>query len=147
LEVKVSSHFVSKTTGGPSGEYKGSKTVLGNEMTADLNFQSASTLSISVDASSLGINFACDSESFTLGSDGAITLPGATTAGDCLKEGLDKYGVDLKTISYNSGSDSIDLSLKKSIINVDLTLNKVGSDSYKQALKSLIISQIANLKV
>merc|ERR1712110_824987 len=116
-------------------------------MTADLDFKDASTLSITVDADSLGINFTCPSESYSMGSDGTISLPGATTAGDCLKEGLDKYGVDLKSIKYNSGSNSIDLSLKKSIINVDITLNKVGSDAFKEQLKSTIMAMIAHLKL
>ena len=49
----------------------------------------------------------CPGEPYTLSSTGAVTLPGAGTAGDCVHETLSAHGGSIESIFYNSSADAI----------------------------------------
>eukprot|EP00656_Telonema_subtile_P019333 TRINITY_DN205_c0_g2_i1.p1 TRINITY_DN205_c0_g2~~TRINITY_DN205_c0_g2_i1.p1 ORF type:complete len:506 (-),score=142.72 TRINITY_DN205_c0_g2_i1:22-1539(-) len=110
----------------PSGVYKGSTKEFGVTVDATITIDDTSHADIVVAASGLTtVNIDCKKEAYTIDSSGAITLAGASTTGDCVHDSLQKYTVDLNSVTYDSGSDSIALSVHK-ILNIKVTLSKNG---------------------
>ena len=49
----------------------------------------------------------CPGEPYALSSTGAVTLPTAGTAGDCVHDALAAHGGSIESIFYNSSADAI----------------------------------------
>ena len=49
----------------------------------------------------------CPGEPYALSSTGAVTLPTAVTAGDCVHDALSAHGGSIESIFYNSSADAI----------------------------------------
>ena len=67
-----------------------------------------STVGLSVKVNGNDV-LACPDEAFTLGPQSNIQLPGKTTAGDCLHDGLKQAGVELKNVHYNPNKNPTQL--------------------------------------
>jgi C1A family cysteine protease len=108
----------------PSGTYSGSKSVVGQSITATIKFEDDSHFDFAISGAA---SIDCDDESFTL-SDGTFNIPGATTSGDCLEEALDKNNVDLSSVTYDATSDEITVSVKyEGFLKISVVLNKQSS--------------------
>lgn len=106
----------------PSGFYKGTTNELGETIDATITLDDASHADITIKASGIvSVDLDCKKEGFTLGSSGKIALPGQSIAGDCIHDALQKYTVDLKSVTYDVGSNSIELSIHK-ILNIKVKL-------------------------
>ena len=55
----------------------------------------------------------CPGEPYALSSSGAVTLPTAGTAGDCVHDALSAHGGSIEAITYDASADAI---------HVDVTL-------------------------
>merc|ERR1711990_1019739 len=71
----------------------------------------------------VSVNIDCKKEGYTIDGSGNVALPGQGTAGDCIHDALQKYTVDLQSVKYDAGSDSIELSVHK-ILNIKVKLTK-----------------------
>ena len=103
----------------PSGTYKGSKSVLGQNVDATVTIVDGSHMNLEIEGP---ISLKCDGEQYTL-SGSSITLPTAGTAGDCIHDALAAHGGSINSITYDSSADSIDVKVKVlNFLSVDLTL-------------------------
>jgi len=113
----------------PSGTYSGSKTVLGQTVSATIAIVDDSHMNLDVEGP---ISLKCSDEQYTLdASSGAVTLPTAGNAGDCIHDALAAHGGSIKSIKYDSSADSIDVSITVlNFLNVDITLTHSGLKVY-----------------
>uniref|UniRef100_A0A7S3JTE8 Lipid-binding serum glycoprotein N-terminal domain-containing protein n=1 Tax=Aureoumbra lagunensis TaxID=44058 RepID=A0A7S3JTE8_9STRA len=118
----------------PDGVYKGSKTVLGVSITAEMDFADDGN---QVDLKISGpITLECDDEPYTLATDGStLTLDNASKSGDCVHDDLKEENVDLESISYDSSSDAIAIKVKYSVITVTVDLDHQSSSSPSRRYK------------
>jgi len=110
-------------TGVPSGEYKGSASVLGQKITMDIASEST-TLCHIVATGPVPVD--CDKEAWTY-SNGVITLPNASKTGDCVYTALSAAGCSIASITYDAASDQITVKLKYSFITISIVLSHVAS--------------------
>lgn len=107
----------------PTGTYTGSKTIAGQTVNGQVNFQDASLLEFIISGL---IDIDCKDEAYTLsGSD--IVITNVLTAGDCAHDALADNSVSLKSVTYNDSSDEITVSVKYSIMNIDIVMTKQAS--------------------
>jgi len=109
-------------TTAPYGQYQGSKTILGQTITADVTFGDDMTLSFDITGP---LTIDCTNEAYTIASDGTISMTNINTAGDCLHDAMASNDVTLKGIKYAADSDTITVSVKYSFFTESLTLSKV----------------------
>jgi len=103
----------------PNGTYVGSKSALGKSFTATVVFNTtASTFDFSVTGP---VSITCNGEAYTY-TDGKLNVPGLTADGDCLHDTLAKQHVTLKTFSYDSSANALNVKVGYSIISISLTL-------------------------
>lgn len=103
----------------PSGQYEGSKAVLGVDITCDMRVRSTVDIVISGP-----ISLECDNESYTF--EGTIlTLDDVDENGDCVHDQLKKEDVTLKSITYDAPSDVLTLNVKYDHVPVALDLYKI----------------------
>merc|ERR1711934_689840 len=108
----------------PSGTYKGTTKELGVTVKATITIDDTSHADIAVVASGIvSVNVNCKKEAYQLASSGKVSLPGQGKSGDCIHDSLQKYSVDLKSVQYDSSSDSIELSVHK-IVSIKVKLSK-----------------------
>jgi len=112
---------VSTVDSTPSGEFYGSMTVLGYEINVNLKFSDDMKLDFELTGAE---TVSCPSETYTIASDGLISLPGLNTAGDCLHDNM-QGGVTLKGVKFDSANDKITITAKYSFFTETLTLSKV----------------------
>jgi len=118
----------------PSGEYSGTKTVLGESFTATMKF--STTTDGTVEFTIAGpVALDCTSEPYTYAS-GTISLTNLGNDDDCVKSDLDKYSAKLKSLSYDEGSDKITASVKYSILTIDLEMDKVSGEMVVKAVEA-----------
>jgi len=111
----------------PTGIYAGSKTVLGETINAQVTIESATSLEFTISGL---IDIDCIGEEYTMsGSD--ISITHITESGDCAHDALADNSVTLKGITYNDSSDEITVSVKYSVMSIDLTLSKTGAIGWK----------------
>merc|ERR1711934_877099 len=80
----------------------------------------------------------CKKESYQLASSGKVSLPGQGKSGDCIHDSLQKYSVDLKSVQYDSSSDSIELSVHKIVsIKVKLSKNSLSMEYVPESSQAL----------
>lgn len=110
---------------GPSGTYSGSKSVLGQTVTGTVVIVDDTHMNLDVEGP---ISLKCPGEQYTLdASTGAVTLPTAGTAGDCVHDALAANGGTLESITYDSSSDAINLDVKVlNFLSVKMTLTHQG---------------------
>ena len=75
----------------------------------------------SVSGPQLYFYFACSGEEFTLSGD-EVTVDHITEAGDCAHDALDDNNVELKGITYDESKDEITVSVKYSVLSLDIVL-------------------------
>ena len=73
------------------------------------------------------IDIDCKDEAYTYDGASTITLDNVGTAGDCAHDALESNKVTLKSISYDNGSDEITVSVKYSVLSLDVVLSKSGA--------------------
>ena len=129
---KGSTNFVialpADLTATPSGAYSGSKTVLGQTINAMVSANTATSMDLSISGV---ISLSCTDEAYTLsGSD--ITIDNIDQSGDCAHDALEENGVTLKGVTYDESADTITVSVKYSVMSIDILLSKSSvSDKYK----------------
>jgi hypothetical protein len=104
----------------PAGSYVGSKTVLGQKISASINIDDASHADIGINGA---ISISCASEDYKYDGASTITLPGEDTAGDCVHDALAENKATIKSIKYDASGDTITVTAHY-LINVAITLSK-----------------------
>ena len=103
-----------------SGAYKGSKSVLGETITAELNFQSTSTVDIDISGvASVG----CPNEQYSYDGVSKISLPKQDQAGDCVHDNLAANKASISSISYDASHDEITVTAKYKFISIAVQLS------------------------
>ena len=103
----------------PSGSYCGSKTVLGETIGAIVSFHDARFLDFTISGD---IALDCPNEAYSLsGSD--IVLRDIGVAGDCAHDALADNKITLNHITYDSASNTIDVAVKYSIMQLSIPLS------------------------
>lgn len=117
LERLYSRYFHAFSQAVPSGSYAGSKTVLGEKVSATIKIDNSTELEIGISGV---ISLSC-SEAYTYSS-GTITLPNDGTPGDCVHDALAKNNVKLDSVKYDTSSDEITVSVKYSFLAINVVL-------------------------
>jgi C1A family cysteine protease len=111
-----------------TGEYSGSKTILGQSINAKLTIKSDSAVDIDITGVAA---VACADEPYSYDGAAAINLPNKDVAGDCVHDNLADAGAEIKSISYDTSKDEITVEAKYSFVTVSVVLNK---DKYQRYL-------------
>ena len=70
----------------------------------------------------------CPGKPYALSSTGAVTLPTAGTAGDCVHDALSAHGGSIESIFYNSSADAIHVDVTVLyFVSVKMTLTADGA--------------------
>jgi hypothetical protein len=111
-------------TAAPSGSYKGSTKVLGQQVNVALTVDDASHADLSISGI---LSVTCPKEAYNFDGKSSISLPNAGTAGDCVHDALAKApgGGSIKSIAYDSGKDAITVTVH-AVLDVKITLTKAG---------------------
>merc|ERR1719397_156121 len=104
-----------------TGEYKGTKTIVGEEITQTIIFGDDMTAEFSLTGP---LSIDCPNEPYTIASDGTISMTNINNEGDCLYDNMASNDVTLKGIKYSSDSDTISVSVKYKFLSETLILNK-----------------------
>lgn len=104
----------------PSGFYSGSKSLFGETINAVVDLKTATTLDFGVSGDFL---LDCKDEPYTV-SGSSVQITNIGVAGDCAHDALSDNKITLKSIVYDSAKDTITVSVKYSIANVDIVLTK-----------------------
>jgi len=108
----------------PAGKYQATKTVLGQTVTCTIVIASSSVFSFEVTGP---VSISCLSEEYVYDpSTGTITLPKLSDPNDCLNKTLASQGVKLNSFSYDAAADVIHVSVKYSILTINLDLTHQG---------------------
>jgi hypothetical protein len=102
----------------PAGKYYGTKTVLGQTIACTTVILSSSQFSFVITG---GVSVNCPTENYTY-SNGAISIPGINTSGDCLHDALQANNAKFKSISYNSATDQVTFVVNM-IIDITIVLS------------------------
>jgi C1A family cysteine protease len=106
----------------PSGTYTGTKSILGITIDASVKIDSATTMDLTISGA---VSIACAAETYAYDGSSSITLPGMDTAGDCVHDAVaSEKGLAIKSISYDSSSDSVTVTAKYTIVSVSVVLTK-----------------------
>ena len=88
----------------PSGNYTGRDNALGQAVSGTVSIINGTHMNLEVGHPA---HIKCPGEPYTLSSTGAVTLPTAGTAGDCVHDALSAHGGSIESIFYNSSADAI----------------------------------------
>ena len=106
----------------PTGSYAGSKTIAGQTVQCNVNVIDENTMDLSIGGI---ISLTCPEEAYHMTGD-SIFVDGASTAGNCVHDALADNKVTLKSIVFTESSDQIVVSVKYSVMNIDIILTKGG---------------------
>ena len=107
----------------PSGNYTGRASVLGQTVSGTVSIINGTHMNLGVGHPA---HIKCPGEPYTLSSTGAVTLPTAGTAGDCVHDALAAHGGSIESIFYNSSADAIHVDVTVLyFISVKMTLSFV----------------------
>ena len=107
----------------PSGNYTGRASVLGQAVSGTVSIINGTHMNLDVGHPA---HIKCPGEPYTLSSTGAVTLPTAGTAGDCVHDALSAHGGSIESIFYNSSADTIHVDVTALyFISVKMTLTSV----------------------
>jgi hypothetical protein len=123
--------FLTVLASAPEGSYAGSKTILGETINAAVAINDDSTLDFTISGV---IDIDCAGEEYTMSGDD-ISVTHVTESGDCAHDALDDNSVTLKSITYDEDKDEITVSVKYSVMSVDITLTKTGLLGWKVTSK------------
>eukprot|EP00301_Raphidiophrys_heterophryoidea_P008952 c13247_g1_i1.p1 GENE.c13247_g1_i1~~c13247_g1_i1.p1 ORF type:complete len:557 (-),score=154.31 c13247_g1_i1:122-1792(-) len=112
----------------PAGEYKGSKSVMGQTVDTVLVINSDGTLNFQV-SGVVSIN--CNEEAFTFANND-IAITNINNNGDCVHDALSTNHVTLKEIAFNSASNEVTVTLKYSVVSIVLPLEHVNQMTLAQ---------------
>ena len=102
----------------PIGNYCGSKTVLGYSLDGFVQFKTPLLLDLSITGD---FNIDCPNEPYFF--DGNyIILRNLYSDGDCIHDNLNDNNIILNSILFDDTSNQIDLSIKYSIANIEVSL-------------------------
>jgi len=93
---------------------------MGTKIHAKIVIDSSSTADIEVHATD-NTTVECKKEAYKLNGN-KVVLPGAGTAGDCVHDSLQKYGLKLDAVTYDPSADTIEMDIKKSFIKIKIIL-------------------------
>ena len=102
----------------PSGSYCGSKTILGETIGAVVDFNDSQFLDFTISGD---IALDCPNEAYSL-SGSNIVLRDIGVAGDCAHDALADNKITLNHITYDAAANTIDVSVKYSVIQVSIPL-------------------------
>eukprot|EP00298_Acanthocystis_sp_HF-20_P028528 c7288_g1_i1.p1 GENE.c7288_g1_i1~~c7288_g1_i1.p1 ORF type:complete len:286 (+),score=76.85 c7288_g1_i1:37-894(+) len=102
----------------PSGSYSGTKSLFGKSVTVTTTVNLDSTFNLIVQGS---ISLSCPNEPYTY-ANGVISVTHISTAGNCISDVLSRYSVSLKSITYDTTSNSVTVSFRYAFITVDIKL-------------------------
>ena len=106
----------------PSGAYSGSKTVLGQTINTMVSVNSETSMDLTISGV---ISLSCSDEAYHLdGKD--VIVDNIGTAGDCTHDALEENGVSLQSVTYDDSADTITVSVKYSVMSIDMVLSKTG---------------------
>ena len=89
----------------PSGNYTGRASVLGQAVSGKVVVVNGTHMNLGVGHPA---HIKCPGEPYALdAATGAVTLPAAGTAGDCVYDALSAHGGSIESIFYNSSADAI----------------------------------------
>ena len=88
----------------PSGNYTGRASVVGQTVSGTVSIINGTHMNLDVGHPA---HIKCPGEPYALSSTGAVTLPTAGTAGDCVHDALSAHGGSIESIFYNSSADAI----------------------------------------
>ena len=89
----------------PSGNYTGRASVLGQTVLGTVSIMNGTHMNLDVGHPA---HIKCPGEPYALdAATGAVTLPAAGTAGDCVYDALSAHGGSIESIFYNSSADAI----------------------------------------
>jgi len=114
----VDRYFVIFSLQDPAGKYEGTKTILGEKVTADVDFNAGSTLNFQITGP---LTISCTNEAYTY-ANGVISITNVGKAGDCVHDALANNKATLKSIDYDTSSDVVTISLKISLFAVEFPL-------------------------
>lgn len=106
----------------PDGEYDGEKSVVGQSVKATMIF-SSSSMALTIEGP---ISLSCTDEPYTM-QDSNVQLTNIGQNGDCVHDALSSNQVTLKSLTYDSASDSIKVELKYSFLTISMDLNHKSS--------------------
>merc|ERR1711907_627484 len=112
------------STGAPSGTYTGEKKILGEDIKASVTIDDSSHMDLVISGA---ISISCKNEAYSL-SGSTVNVPGASKAGDCIHDALQKETLSLEGITYDSGANTVTIKVKKSFIGVTFVLTHTGKD-------------------
>ena len=88
----------------PSGNYTGRVSVLGQAVSGTVSIINGTHMNLDVGHPA---HVKCPGEPYALSSTGAVTLPAAGTAGDCVHDALSAHGGSIESITYDASADAI----------------------------------------
>ena len=108
----------------PSGNYTGRASVLGQAVSGTVSIINGTHMNLDVGHPA---HIKCPGEPYALdAATGAVTLPTAGTAGDCVHDALAAHGGSIESIFYNSSADAIHVAVTALyFISVKMTLSSV----------------------
>jgi len=106
----------------PTGSYHGTKSILGETIDATVKIDDTTHMDLTISGVAT-IN--CANEGYSFDGSSSITLPGMSTAGDCVHDAIaSQSGVSISAISYSQSADSIIVTARYTFITIHITLTK-----------------------
>ena len=119
----ATSRATEETVASPSGNYTGRDSVLGQRVCGTVSIINGTHMNLDVGHPA---HIKCPGEPYALSSTGAVTLPTAGTAGDCVHDALAAHGGSIESIFYNSSADAIHVDVTVLyFVSVKMTLASV----------------------
>jgi len=112
----------------PSGVYKGTKSVLGQSVDAQITIDSADTMDFAISGA---FSLDCKDESYSIDG-GKIDVPGASTSGDCIYDALHDNNAELSSVTYDAANDEITVTVKyEGFLTVTVVLAHQSAIAFK----------------
>jgi len=110
-------YFVAFSLNDPSGAYKGTKTILGEQVTAVITVHDNNGTFDFALSGPVSIN--CLVEPYTY-ANGVISVTDINQPGDCVHQALSDNNATLKSITYDTSANTITVSIKYSFLDISL---------------------------
>ena len=131
-KLALASWMAGSSLTAPSGDYTGSVTKLGQTINTEVDINSETSMNLIISGA---IDISCSDEAYTLnGSE--VTVDNIGVDGDCAHDALAENKVTLEDIKYDDSKDEITVSVKYSVLNIDVVLTH-GAAAGEQAVEVL----------
>lgn len=104
----------------PSGSYCGTKTLFGETINGVVDLKTPAMLDFSISGD---FTIDCVDEAYSVNGN-QIILTNVNTPGDCTHDALAENKITLGSITYDSVSNKIDVSVKYSVAKIDIVLTQ-----------------------